>query len=190
MIDLSSYQSIMTTTLVKWIIPNFDTARVTDFRYTITFNGEDYTSIGGLLNVSSATSELKASANQVSVTLSGVPTGSISTVLNEEIKGSEIYIFRGFFDPETLEAIDIDPSAAVANTQLKFKGIVTNYDISDDVDVSSLTAKSTIVLTCSSIVEVLTNKVSGRRTNPVDFADSSMSRVQALANSNFNFGAP
>jgi hypothetical protein len=52
-------------------------------------------------------------------------------------------------------------------------------------------ALSTITLTCASKVEILSNFTSGRRTNPADFPDEkSMDRVRALANSNFNFGAP
>ena len=72
---------------------------------------------------------------------------------------------------------------------IKFKGIVTNYSISDQIDVSSSTSSSTIALTCNSMVEVLMNKVNGRRTNSSDFTDKSMSKVQALSYSNFNFGA-
>jgi hypothetical protein len=49
----------------------------------------------------------------------------------------------------------------------------------------------TISITVTSVVELLNNKTSGRRTNPSDFpSESSMSRVSALAKSNFNFGAP
>lgn len=190
-IDLRSYDAICTANLIKWIIPNFDTALLTDFRYPVTLNDEEYINIGNLLNISGATSELKASANQISITLSGIPTGSISDILNQEIKGSEIYIIRAFFNPITYDYIDIDPGVGENGVQLVFKGIVTNYDISDDVDALAKTATSSIVLTCASVVEVLTNKVSGRRTNNADFpGESSMSRVQALSNSNFNFGAP
>jgi hypothetical protein len=73
----------------------------------------------------------------------------------------------------------------------RFKGIVTNYAITDTVDTGSLVAKSTITLTCASTFEMMTRKISGRKTNANDFAgESSMNRVQALSNSNFNFGAP
>lgn len=190
MIDLSSYASIESALLFKWEIPNFDTAYLTDYTDSLSFSGNTYINIGTLLDVSGSTSELKASPGGISITLSGIPTGSIGDILNQEIKGSNVYIYRIFLDPETQEIIDLDPGPGVGNVLLKFKGIVTNYDISDDVDIENLTAKSTIVLTCNSIVEVLSKKVNGRRTNPADFPDTSdMSRVQALANSNFNFGA-
>jgi hypothetical protein len=59
----------------------------------------------------------------------------------------------------------------------------------DDVGAVSLT------LTCTSVVGLLNNKITGRRTNPTDQelfypGDKSMDRVPSLAKSNFNFGAP
>ena len=72
-----------------------------------------------------------------------------------------------------------------------FTGVVTNYSVDDDLDVGSQTAYTTITLACSSIVEILAKKVNGRRTNPRDFdGEESMDRVQILASSNFQFGAP
>lgn len=190
MIDLRSYPAIETALCIKWVIPNFDTAYLTDYKTNLTFNSETYTNIGNLLSVSGSTSELTVSPSELSIGLSGIPTGSVAEILNNEIKGSEIYIYRVFLDPVTHAPIDLDPGPGTGNVLLKFKGIVTNYSITDEVDVLTLSASTTITLTCNSIVEVLANKTSGRRTNPQDFpSESSMSRVQALANSNFNFGA-
>jgi hypothetical protein len=58
----------------------------------------------------------------------------------------------------------------------------------------SLTGTVSLTLTCTNVVELLNNKVAGRRTNPIDQksfypTDISFDRVFALANSNFNFGA-
>lgn len=187
MIDFSSYTSFESALFLKWYIPNFETAYISDYNTPITFGGNTYTSIGKLLSITSTTSELKASPSELSIGLSGIPTNSISNILTKEIKGSEIEIYRAFFNPTTHALLTL----AGGNPIIKFKGIVTNYDITDDVDITSLLATTTITLTCSSMVEVLTNKVTGRRTNPVDFpGESSMNKVTALANSNFNFGAP
>lgn len=188
MIDFSNRNAIESAIFIKWVIPNFSTALLSDYHTSITFGGDTYINAGKLLNVTSSVSELKATPSELSISLSGIPTNSVTDILNQEIKGSELQVFRGFFNPTTHALLNLSPDS---NPTLKFKGIVTNYDISDDIDTSTATAKTTITLTCSSMVEVLTNKVSGRRTNPADFPDElSMSRVQALANSNFNFGAP
>jgi len=185
MIDLSSYSAIESAVFVKWVIPNFQTALLSDYNTPITFNGDTYTSIGNLLNVSGITSELKASPSKLSITLSGIPVAKVSEILDNEIKGSSLELYRGLFD--TSGVLLTLPE----NPVLKFKGIVTNYAITDDVDLGARVATNTISLTCNSIVEVLAKKVSGRRTNPVDFPnEDSMDRVQALASSNYNFGAP
>ena len=192
MIDLRSYKSIEIATLVKWEVPNFDTAYISDYTTPLSDGTNSYTNIGTLLGVSSTVSELTNSPGEVTVNLSGIPTGSIGDILNEEIKGSDITIIRAYFDSITHQAIDLAPSIPGENNAFTiFKGIVTNYAISDSIDNGQGLAVSTITLTCASYLEVLANKTNGRRTNPADFPDEkSMDRVRALANSNYNFGAP
>ena len=188
MIDLKSFTAIETAVFIKWAIPNFETAYLSDYNTPLTFGGNTYISIGKLMSVTGATSELKASPGEITVGLSGIPANSVSEILTKQIKGSAIEIYRGFFNPQTHVLLDLAPNA---NPVLKFKGIVTNYDVSDSFTYETNTFLTSITLTCNSMVEVLSNKISGRRTNPVDFPnESSMNRVQALANSNYNFGAP
>ena len=187
MINLSSKTSIEIATLVKWEVPDFSTAYITDYQSSITYDGNTYTNIGNLLNISGTTSELKPSAGELTINLSGIPTGSISNIINQQIKGSDITIYRAFYNADDHTAYNV---VTGSNTVLLYKGIVTNYTITDSVDVEAQLAVSTIILTSNSIVEVLGAKSNGRRTNIADFPnDSTMSRVQALAESNFNFGA-
>ena len=188
MIDFTDTRSIESSLFIKWDIPGYQVAYISDYHTAVSIDGNLYTNAGKLLSVGEITSELKASASELTITLSGIPAGSISDVLTYDIKGSSIEIYRGFFNPVTHALLDLTPTA---NPTLKFKGIVTNYGISDDVDIVSGVAVTTISLNCNSIVEVLSNKVTGRRTNQVDFpGESSMNRVLALSKSNFQFGAP
>lgn len=191
-VDLRSFVAIETAVLLRWEVPGLDTAYLTDYSQSLTADGDLYINIGNLLNITGPTSELKASPNEITITLSGIPTNAVSDILNKQIKGSKLWIYRAFFNATTSALIDIDPAlAGTQNVLLKFRGIVTNYDISDSVEVDGRIAVTTITLNCSSLVEVLNKKRSGRRTNSQDFPnESSMNRVQALANSNFNFGAP
>ena len=188
MIDLSSNVAVESAVFVKWDIPNFEVAYISDYHTDVTIDTNVYTNAGKLLSISAINNELKASPSELSIALSGIPTGSITNIMNEEIKGSTVEIRRGFFNPTTNALLSLTPNA---NPVLKFKGVVTNFSVSDDIDVISGVATTTIVLTCNSIVEILTKKISGRRTNPRDFpSESSMNRVLALSNSNFQFGAP
>jgi hypothetical protein len=80
------------------------------------------------------------------------------------------------------------------NPLIRFQGIVNNYSLEEDWTPGGTDARNTIAFICSSTVELMTNKVAGRRTNPIDEnyffpTDRSMDRVPNLANSNFNFGA-
>jgi len=71
-----------------------------------------------------------------------------------------------------------------------FSGIISNYEISDDLSQGDDTGQLLINFNCTNLIELLANKIAGRRTNPIDFDDESMDRVSVLAKSNFNFGAP
>jgi hypothetical protein len=187
MIDLSSRTAIESGILLKWVVPNLATAYLTDCSATIAYESNNYTNIGKLLSISNTVSELRSSASDVSISLSGIPTNSISDLISNQVKGSTVEIYRVFFNPTTHVGITVVGSS---NVLMKFSGIVSNYAISDSVDVDAQIATTTITLSCSSWVQVLDKKISGRRTNPVDFPnESSMSRVQALSNSNYNFGA-
>lgn len=190
-IDLRTYKSIEVATLVKWAVPNFDTAYISDYSTLLSDGTNTYTNIGTLLGITSTVSELTSTPGEITVSLSGIPTNQITDIIDQEIKGSTIDIYRAYFNATTHQGIDFVPGGSLNNTTTIFSGIVTNYAISDSVDNGAGLAISTITLTCASQVEILANKTSGRRTNPSDFPnEKSMDRVRALANSNFNFGAP
>lgn len=187
-LDLTSYSSIQTNLFCKIVIPDYQTITFTDYHKNYTIDSVTYTGVGELLSVSNTTSNLRAAAEELNVAISGIPSGNVSDVVNQKIKGSAIEIKRGFFDVTTGELLNI-----TGNPAGKFSGVVNNFIIKDDLDGSD--GALTIVFTCTSVVDQLTNKIAGRRTNPIDQAefypgDESFDRVPALAKSNFNFGAP
>jgi len=187
MIDLTSYAAIESAMFIKWVVPVLGASYLSDYHTDVTIDGNVYQNIGNLLSISGQSAELKASPSQLSISLSGIPVGSVTDMLANEIKGSEITLYKGLYDPDTHALLVTGGD----NPVMKYKGLVTNYAISDEVDPFNGTATTTITLTCNSIVEVLNKKINGRRTNPVDFpTEDSMKRVQPLVNSNFNFGAP
>lgn len=188
MIDLSSYGAVESAMFLKWLVPGEPAAYISDYHSNVTIEGNIYTNIGTFLGVTAPTNELKASRSQLVISLSGIPVGAVTDILVKEIKGSQIQLFRGFFNPTTHQLLDLTPNL---NPVSQFKGIVTNYAVSDEYDNIEGTSTTTISLTCNSLVEVLQKKVSGRRTNPGDFGtEKSMDRVRSLASSNFNFGVP
>jgi hypothetical protein len=189
-VNLDAYPAIYTALFVRIDIPDYTVMRFSDYYKALTINGESYTGLGSLMNVSDSTSELRLSDTEVSVTFSGIPAANIDMVQDYLIKGSDIQIYRGIFNPTTGALLSIS-----GNPMGKFKGIVNNFALQEQWTEGSDDSTVTVLLTCTSVVSLLRNKISGRRTNPIDQqfwypADQSMNRVPNLADSNYNFGAP
>jgi hypothetical protein len=188
-LDLSSYSAIQTNLFVRIDIPGYQVLKFSDFNIPYTINSESYTALGSLVGVTDTTNELRATSQDVTISISGIPDANVSDIINRRVKGSNVIIYRAFFNPSTGQLLSIS-----GNPAQKFQGIISNYDITDELEMGSLTGTVALTLTATSIVELLNNKVAGRRTNPTDMkqyypTDVSMDRVLSLENSNFNFGA-
>jgi len=188
--DLSAYTSIQTNLFVRLDIPDYQVLRFSDYHRAYTINSENYTGLGQLLSVTNTTSNLRAVPQDITISISGIPSTNISDILDNKVKGSSIKIYRAFFNPTTGVILSI-----ANNPAGKFFGIVSNFEITDELESGSDTGSVVLTLTCTSVVELLNNKITGRRTNPIDQkifypSDLSMDRVPALTKSNFNFGAP
>lgn len=189
-LDLSPYSSVQTNVFVRIDIPNYEVLRFSDYHKAYTVNGELYDGLGQLVSISNPQSSLRAAPQDITVVISGIPEDNITDILNNKVKGSAVQMSRAFFDPETGELLNV-----TGNPAGMFWGAISNYEISDEIEQGESTGTISLVLVCTSVVELLNNKVAGRFTNPVDQkafypGDTSMDRVPALARSNFNFGAP
>jgi hypothetical protein len=189
-IDFSTYTSIQTNLFIKIDIPDYDVLYFSDYYKSYTIGSDTYDGLGQLLSVSQTVSNLRAAPNELTIAISGIPAANSQDIINNRIKGSEVTVLRGFFNPTTGGLLSIG-----GNPAGKFRGIVSNYEISDDLPMGERTGTVVLTLMITSVVELLNNKMSGRQTNPSDQklyypTDLSMDRVAALAKSNFNFGAP
>jgi hypothetical protein len=189
-LNLSSYRAVQTNMFVKLDIPGYAVLTFSDYYKALTLSGTSYQALGQLLSITSTTSNLRAAPEELTITISGIPAGRVNEILSNKIKGSNVEILRAFFDPTTGEILNI-----ADNPVGKFKGVINNYSITDDLNEGSVTGSVAIVLSATNVIDLLNNKITGRRTNPLDHKefypnDQSMDRVPALAKSNFNFGAP
>jgi hypothetical protein len=189
-VDLSAYRQIQPALFVRLDIEDYAVLRFSDFNRPYILDGELYSNLGSLLSVGSSASEIRASASEINIVISGIPAGTVSEILDNNPKGSAIQIKRGFFDPITGEILPV-----AGNPAIKFLGLVSNYAMDEDWDFKGQQSTFTITLICSSVLSVLKNKVVGRRTNPYDEdkfypGDSGMNRVPTVVNTNFQFGAP
>ena len=144
-------------------------------------DGVTYTPLGGLLAVGVQNRDLRVTSADTSLSLSGIDGNNIYVVLATKVKGGELEITRGFYDANMV----------LANTYLRFTGIVTSYNISEDRQGQD--DNFTVTLNASSYRSILENRIAGRNTNQQSWqvfnsTDSSMNNVYSIAGQNFDFG--
>lgn len=198
-INLSTYDSIETGLFVRIEVDYYKTSpsatptstvlRFSDYKGTVTINGESYVGLGRLLSITGSSSELKPTSGSVTVTVSGIPNTSIAEIVNSRMKGCPVEIYRVVFDPVTGTQLAIS-----GNPAGRFFGIVSNYTLEEDYDLDNRVATNTISMICTSNIDFLQNKIAGRKTNPESMkkfypTDISFDRVPSLVGANFNFGA-
>lgn len=220
LIDLSGYGVVKHAMFIKLTIPDpNDTPppgepradlvyRISNFEYPVATSiiegsgSGSYDALGVLLGVSQFQNELRPSANDVTITLSAIPTSTIAEALQYPIKGAPVEIRRGFFDPTTNQLL-----AIAGNPTVRYKGIVNNYSFDEAWNDFTQDVTFQASISCSSLITVLNNKTAGRFTNQEaweywstlpttdgGFADAnvdvSMNRVSTIATTNWNFGGP
>lgn len=181
--------AVQSSFFIKIEQPN-ETLLFSDHRETVVIAGDTYVPLGRLVSVSPSNSDLRPSFQNFAIAVSGIPDSSIQSILASKVKGSTVTVRRGLFDVNTGSLI---PGAA--NPVVKFKGFVNNYSISEEYDIVNLRASNTIQYDCNSLIDVLSNKKAGRKTNPASMKryypnDVSFDRVPILVNTAFDFGKP
>ena len=130
---------------------------------TITYNSKTYTALAGFLTISEIQSNISSTNDDIQIGLSAIPSAYISAILGQPVKGGEVSIYRAFFNYNTQEVI-------TGEIYRRFNGIITNFSVQEDINATGdPTTTHTITVVASSILGVLENKFSGRRTNPDDF---------------------
>jgi hypothetical protein len=194
-INLSGYSSVGVCLCVRLDIPEYGVLRLSTFHKSITITESDgydyaYSPAGVLMSVSEGVSELRATAVETAIGLSGIPVEYAITVQAARLKGSRVQIRRVFCDP-----ITDNPLAISGNPVFMFQGVVTNYGFSETYNEWSDESSLIINLSCSSLVDMLNTKITGRRTNQESMSqyypsDSSFNRITNLIGRPFDFGAP
>lgn len=197
---LTDYSSIRTSLFVKWYVEEYwdnsvglttaTTLRYSDHGNEYDLLGETYTALGDLVSITSTTRGLASTDDSVTITIAGIPDLSRKEILNSRLLGSSIEIRRAWFDSATNELIS---DGTTDNPVLRFKGYVSNWNLEEDWDAQARMSTNTINIECSSWINLLSQKTSGRRTNPTSMkkhypSDTSFDRVYRVANTNFDFG--
>jgi|OM-RGC.v1.016586772 hypothetical protein len=195
MINLDAYTGIKTSLFVKIEVEEYRTSAgasyapevltFSDHNETIAIGSDLYIPLGNLLGVTSSQSDLRPTGNNVNITISGIPDSNLAEIIHSKIKGSRVTIYRAYYD--------ISTNVQINSMQFRYKGVVNNYGLEEEYDVLAKEATNTILIECLSNVDVLANKVAGRRTNPDSMkkfysTDKGFDNITSLKNRSFDFG--
>jgi hypothetical protein len=154
----------------------------------ITVNSILFQGLGSLLNVADIQRDIKATSDDLNISLTGIDPSNVSLILSNDIKGSLVEVWRGF--------LDTDNQIIMTPTQQFFKryqGIVNAVAINENFDTQLRQRTATCAVSCASFRMILENRISGVITNGVNWKklhpnDTSMDRVQSIVAQYFDFG--
>lgn len=156
----------------------------------ITVSGITFTNLGALLNVGDVQRDIKATSDDMTIQLTGINPANIGIILGNDIKGSLVEVWRGFFDENN--QIITTPTTQFFK---RYQGIISSVSITEDFNSELRQRIATCSIACSSMRRVLENRLSGVKTNKNNWQfiypnDTSMNRVTEISNTYFDFGAP
>lgn len=156
----------------------------------ITVSGITFSNLGALLTVGDVQRDMRSTSDDMTVALTGIDPTSISIILSNDIKGSLVEVWRGFFDANN--QIITTPTTQFFK---RYQGIINSVSITEDFNSEMRTRIATCSIACSSMRRILENRLGGVKTNQSSWqflypGDTSMNRVATIANTYFDFGKP
>lgn len=152
-------------------------------------DAEPFTALGQLVKVGNATRDIKSTANETTVTLTGIDPVMLGLVLGTEIKGAQLEMWHGFFDANG----QLITTGGTGGLYQFFNGYVNSFGISEQWFEEVRGYIGTITISASSIQLILQNRLAGRYTNNNSWQfyapnDTSMNRVAFIQTINYAFG--
>lgn len=156
----------------------------------ITVGGITFTNLGALLNVGDVQRDMRSTSDDMTIALTGIDPANIGLILGNDIKGSLVEVWRGFFDSNN--QIITTPTTQFFK---RYQGIINSVSITEDFNTELRTRIATCSIACSSMRRILENRLGGVKTNQSSWqflypGDTSMNRVATIANTFFDFGKP
>jgi hypothetical protein len=162
----------------------------------ITVGGNTFSNLGALLAVGDVQRDMRSTSDDMTIALTCINPTNIALILSNDIKGSLVEVWRGFFDSNN--QIITTPTTQFFK---RYQGIINNVSITEDFNSELRTRVATCSIACSSMRRILENRLGGVKTNEsswqfsyavagVPSTDTSMSRVATIANTYFDFGKP
>jgi hypothetical protein len=152
-------------------------------------DAEPFTALGQLVKVGNATRDIKSTANETTVMLTGIDPTMLALVLGTEIKGAQLEMWHGFFDANG----QLLTTGGTGGLYQFFNGYVNSFSINEQWFEELRGYFGTITISASSIQLILQNRLAGRYTNNNSWQfytpnDTSMNRVAFIQTINYAFG--
>ncbi|NDB58387.1 hypothetical protein EB001_08065 [bacterium] len=148
-----------------------------------------FDALAGLVKVGDATRDIKSTANETTVTLVGLDTALLGWALSQNIKGSLIEMWHGFFNADGT----LITTGGTGGLYKFFTGYINSFQISEQWMEEIRQYVGTISVSASSIQIILQNRTAGRYTNNNAWqfynpTDTSMNRISFIQTINYAFG--
>jgi hypothetical protein len=152
-------------------------------------DSQPFEALGVLMKVGDTQRDIKSTANETTFTMVGIDTATLGWVLGQEIKGSQIEAWKGFFNTDG-ELITTGGSGGLYQF---FNGYINSFAIQETWMEEARQFVGVVSVAASSIQLILRNRTAGRYTNDNNWqfftpGDTSMNRVAFITNINYNFG--
>lgn len=152
-------------------------------------DSQPFQATAGLMRVGDVQRDIKSTANETTVMLTGLDTAMLGFVLGQNIKGSTIELWHGFFNSSGA----LITTGGVGGLYQFFNGVITSFSINEQWMEEAKSYVGTITVAASSIQLILQNRTAGRYTNNNSWqffnpGDTSMARVGFIETINYYFG--
>lgn len=149
-----------------------------------------FSAVGVLMKVGDAQRDIKSTANETTVSLSGLDTSMLGFVLGQTVKGSKIEMWHGFYDTNN----QLINGGGTSGLYKFFTGFISSFSISEQWVEEARAFLGVISISASSIQLILQNRTAGRYTNDDSWqfytpGDASMNRVSFIQTINYQFGS-
>jgi hypothetical protein len=144
----------------------------------ITVGGITFANLGALLNVGDVQRDMRSTSDDMTIALTGIDPANVGIILGNDIKGSLVEVWRGFFDSNN--QIITTPTTQFFK---RYQGIINNVSISENFDSEQRIRVATCSVSCSSMRRVLENRFSGVRTNQNNWQDKANKKAINKQNS-------
>lgn len=152
-------------------------------------DGSPFDAVGQLVKVGESQRDIKSTSNETTVSFVGIDTAMLGWVLGQEIKGSKIEMWHGFFNTNG----ELITTGGAGGLYKFFTGYISSFSISEQWMEEARAFAGLITVSASSIQMILQNRIAGRYTNDNSWqffnpGDTSMNRVAFVSTINYRFG--